>query len=411
MFTKTLFLAEKILAILTVFLLPTQLALHFWPSYAFVFGIRVDYLSPSIYLTDILVFCLVFFWFINDRINFINFFKHYKLKIFLFVLFVFFNLFFSTFFWISFWKWAKVIEMVLFSLYIYFRKDFVEQKNLLTSLFISAGSFSLIGISQFLLGRTTGLFYFLGERTFNSMTPGIALVEIYGRDFIRIYSTFSHPNSLAGFLGGIILLLLYTKDSLRWKRILIILICFIAFFLTFSLSATMSLFVVILLLKTNPLKKLERKIVLTVCTLSLTLSLLLPLVSRTFYTQFNFMGKKYTERIDLAYVSGSMISSHFFQGVGLNNFIINLPKHNGVFTYQWILQPVHNSFLLIFSETGFIGLAVYFLSFLKLLRTKYFLIFLFILITGMVDHYWLTLQQNLLLSSFLVGLSLKRLKM
>ena len=50
---------ERYLVNLFVFLIPTQLALHFWLPGSFVFGIRVDYLAPSIYLTDILFVLIV----------------------------------------------------------------------------------------------------------------------------------------------------------------------------------------------------------------------------------------------------------------------------------------------------------------------------------------------------------------
>ena len=43
-----------------IFLLPTQLAYHFWPNWALVYGIRVDYLAPAVYLTDILVIAICF---------------------------------------------------------------------------------------------------------------------------------------------------------------------------------------------------------------------------------------------------------------------------------------------------------------------------------------------------------------
>ena len=369
MLTKVFQKTEKIIACLLVFLIPTQLALHFWPSYAFVFGIRVDYLAPAVYLTDVLVFCLIIFWYVNDRKIFLLFLKNKRTVILLFFIFIFVNTFFSTNLWISLW------------------------------------------VFQFFLGRTTGLFYFLGERSFDLTTPGIALVEIFGRDYIRAYSTFPHPNSLAGFLGVIILLSIYEKPMLGKKWFLAISIFLLCFLLTYSLSAFVSLVLAILILKIVSQKKMERKIVLFVCTLSLTLSLLLPILTRSFYTHFNFLGKKYTERIDLAYISGNMISSRFLQGVGLNTYIVNVPKFEGIFTYSWILQPVHNIFLLVFSETGFLGLVLYFLFFLKLLRTKHFLIFLFILTTGLFDHYWITLQQNILLYTFVVGLSLKRFKL
>src|SRR5438105_4334390 len=40
---------------LLLFLLPTQLGKHFWPEFSFVQGLRIDYLSPTLYVTDMLV--------------------------------------------------------------------------------------------------------------------------------------------------------------------------------------------------------------------------------------------------------------------------------------------------------------------------------------------------------------------
>ena len=48
-------------SLLLVFL-PTQLGYHFWPDWATVLGRRIDYLSPTIYFTDVLIFCVLFFW-------------------------------------------------------------------------------------------------------------------------------------------------------------------------------------------------------------------------------------------------------------------------------------------------------------------------------------------------------------
>jgi O-antigen ligase len=99
-----------------------------------------------------------------------------------------------------------------------------------------------------------------------------------------------------------------------------------------------------------------------------------------------------------------MIKENFFIGVGLNNFIPNLVRYSGSFINSWELQPVHNIFLLVFSETGVVG----FLAFIVLLfasLTTYHYALISILITGMADHYWLTLQQNMLLFTYVVALS------
>ena len=61
---------EKIALFLFLLAIPTQLGRHFWPEWSRVVGIRVDYLSPTLYLVDM-------FWIIwigsrlrgNDKIK------------------------------------------------------------------------------------------------------------------------------------------------------------------------------------------------------------------------------------------------------------------------------------------------------------------------------------------------------
>lgn len=239
---KALVTLEKSLALLIIFLIPTQLALHFWPSYSFVFGIRVDYLSPSIYLSDVLITSLLFLWTLNDFRVISGAIKKYRRILIIGLVFISINLFISTGILISAYKWLKIIEIAFFGLYVYSRSRFVGKSGITQTLFASAGLFSLIGIYQFFAGRTSGLFYLLGERSFNILTPGIALVKLYGVDFIRAYSTFPHPNSLAGFLGIIIILFFGLKEIKKEKlNYLEILIVGFAFLLTFSLSAVLAL--------------------------------------------------------------------------------------------------------------------------------------------------------------------------
>ena len=51
----------KIFALILLFL-PVNLAKHFVFNFCYVDGILVDYLIPTIYLTDILIWCLLGFW-------------------------------------------------------------------------------------------------------------------------------------------------------------------------------------------------------------------------------------------------------------------------------------------------------------------------------------------------------------
>jgi O-antigen ligase len=118
--------------------------------------------------------------------------------------------------------------------------------------------------------------------------------------------------------------------------------------------------------------------------------------------------------MQLSLGAGAMISQKFLLGEGLNTFVINVPKVKNMGAYLWNLQPVHNIFLLVFSETGLIGLLAFSFLIYKLTReslkpvsTLMVLSLSFILITGLFDHYWLTLQQNMLLMVFVLANSFK----
>src|ERR1035437_8081006 len=52
---------SKLFFYLLILFLPTQLGKHFWPNSSFVYGLRLDYLSPTLYFTDILILLIFVF--------------------------------------------------------------------------------------------------------------------------------------------------------------------------------------------------------------------------------------------------------------------------------------------------------------------------------------------------------------
>jgi len=407
---------EKFLNYALIFLLPTQLALHFWPPTAFVFGVRVDYLAPSIYLTDVLFLTVFVFWikYHNDKL--FGFIKKNKVFLFLFLFIVILNTAFSTSFGPSIYKWIKFTELGLFYFYVRARGDIFNSRTLYATIFYSLIFFSVIGISQFVLGKTLGgPLYLLGERSFRISTPGIALTQILDRNFMRAYSTFSHPNSFAGYLGlGLLTLLFtYSKKELA-RRIWGILIICIAFVLTFSLSAFVGIVfcgILFILLRKKTFNTKSLVLFLTIFTL---ISLAQPLVSNFVLNTIPDLPQSVSQRFDLSSVAGKMISDKFLLGEGLNTFVINEPRIKHFGNYLWTLQPVHNVSLLLFSETGIIGLSFFYLVLIKLSKkatglkgAPFYLSLIFILTSGLFDHYWLTLQQNMFFSVFILANSFR----
>ncbi len=396
---------ERFLVFLLVFLLPTQLAYHFWPPSSFVFGIRVDYLAPAIYLTDLLIVCLFGVWLMRERTKALLVFKKYGAFFLLVSGFILINTFFSVAPAVSIFRWIKILEAIGLFIYLQFESPAIGRDFIYKAIFYSLLFFSLIGISQFILGRTIGGgLYFLGERSFTTATPGIALAQINGRDYLRAYSVFPHPNSLAGYFGASLLLLLtvnyFTKTLIHALGFSIIIICLV---LTFSTSALVSLALVLFLLLVYQKKKVSLNFRRAIFSAAVLFSLALPVIGNGSSVYLKNLGGTITERLNLSVISGKMIGQKFLWGEGLGNFVTDIPKYHDTTPGQWLLQPVHNIFLLAFSETGFFGFLFLCFIFYRSLKTKFFAVFLFIIITGVLDHYWLTLQQNILLLALIFG--------
>lgn len=284
----------------------------------------------------------------------------------------------------------------------------------------------VLGIFQFIhLGSLNGMWYFLGERSFTSTTAGIANATINGQLFLRPYATFPHPNVFAGYLVISLLFFLATALYIQKKHYRIFAICLIAFgtgvlFLTLSRSAivvwmVLGLWGILIGIKDKKLKR----IVGSAGIFGFIIFLLIPVLSGRFLDSAS-----YIESIDLRLLlqeaSLKMIQAHMLLGVGFNNFLVSLPYYIQGHVLFGFLQPVHNIYLLVFAETGIFGL----LGFLGILwlalknsLSKWrvspsFLTFfsslsmLAIIVLGLTDHYFLTIQQGQLLLALVLGLCL-----
>jgi len=394
---------------LLVLFLPTQLAKHFWPELAFLWGIRVDYLSPTIYFSEVLLLSLII-------ANIKNLKKWLRPAYWWLVVFAGLNILLADNPLVSAIKWWKLAELFLLVLIISKTKVNLK-KAVFLPLLISLTVVSLLALAQFLRGATLGgVFYYLGERTFSKTTVGISLLSIFGREFLRPYSTFSHPNSLAGYLlVGTCLLLAFKPKLLRWKRYLpILLLIIIAFVLTASRGAFVAgllLFIIFFLKNWN--STCFRRSVLAIYSLTIMSSLTILFLSNCKLQQIT--NPRINERISLVNIASRVVEEHPVFGVGVNNFLLEIPKRTPSLKTGWLLQPVHNIFLLCLAEAGVVGLVLICCWLLKAIgvgleKNNTFLILavLGIIISGTLDHYWLTLWQNMLLLALTLGLTFRK---
>ena len=377
---------------------------------------RIDYLSPTVYLTDLLIIVVLLLWLKEkwtERKFKKIFFTNWKKKAVFIIGFVFLliNCLWAKNRPAAFYKLAKICEF--FFLGCYLVKEKITLKQISPVLTLAVVFSSLIGLGQFLRQCSlNGIFWWLGERTFSLTTPGIARAIWRDHYFLRPYATFSHPNSLAGFL---LVSLMMIFPFLRKTKLFIpvLFLILITLLLTFSRTVWFAGIIVFLISLFRILNEKQIAFKKMIILAGLFFLPFLLLISSFFkiIPLFFLEEESFLRRRDLVSLTLKIIRQSPFFGVGLNNFLPALSVLINQNENVYWLQPVHNIFLLIAGEAGLIGLfiTVYLLkNFFEKRKINYFLslAFLIVLLTGTTDHYWLTLQQNQILLTLLIGLSL-----
>jgi O-antigen ligase len=413
---------------------------HFWPDFSFVSGIRIDYLSPIIYFTDVLII-LMFSSFVIRKICFENSkfktlipnlnFKFQK-KFFIvgfILLFLSVNIILAQRPLLSFYGFIKLIEFSFLAWYLSKTIRSRLQFEQIALLFALNSIFeSLIAVFQYLnQGSLNGIFYFFGERTFTGTTPGIANADIGGALILRPYATFPHPNVLAGYLlvAMVFVWSFLLRSNARWMQIVgvvSLILSSIALLLTFGRVAILLWILLVLFIFGRMLVRVvgtirARVIAGAFIIVGLAVIGMLPLTHEIAlrFLETSLSDESVTERAELLNSSWKMIQQHSLIGVGLDNFIPALAPLQKPMPLGLYLQPVHNIFVLVLSETGIIGFGLFIwlivltsqrINKLDLgVKNVLFTLFFIVVVTGMFDHYWLTLQQGQLLLTTIFGLS------
>lgn len=414
---------------LLLIFLPVQLGRHFFPDFAFIAGIRSDYLSPTIYLTDLFIVLMLavetvgFFQAKRDSlytrasISFKRNSKQWYFFLTLILYFVFTSLFIATNPQAALYKLLKITEYVYLAYFIIRLKPKLQESIL--SLSVGVYYSTVVAIWQFLSRSSVGgLLWWLGERSFNLSTPGIAKTTISGEDILRPYATFPHPNVLGGFLAVmlpvILAVMIYRRDALTAKLYLYLNLTLVqgllALVFTFSRTAWLvSVFGFGLVFLANPkiILKTERrkKTPLSVFYVILLLSILTPFILPQTVDSFK-------ERASFISTAVEMIKYQPIFGYGLNNFIVHFYEFVLPTAGIYIFQPLHNIYLLIFLETGLWGFIIALILISKIYLRSFksdYLVFIGVvqlLLLGLFDHYLVTLQQGQLLLTVFISLAL-----
>jgi O-antigen ligase len=395
---------KKVLFFLVILFLPTQLGKHFWPEFSYIYSLRIDYLSPTLYFWDLLVLMLITTWALErPRMN-----KSAQILFLFFLLTQSVSLVHSQNIGAGLVRLQQFFLVGVFGLYIASSSFSKIKIPLFLGLLAGVSSESLIGVGQFLKGSSLG-FWLFGERSFSISTPSIANFNFFGKIFLRPYATFSHPNVFAGYLSTALPLLVFLQQHIK-KHIrllnLTLVISFSAGILTFSRISIMALIIEATFIMRRKIKWLL-----------ILLILIFPVIFTRFNSALSFDSLSLIRRGDLAEIAIIQFYQSPIFGSGLNNFINQVSTSSLVSGPSRFLQPVHNIFLLTLSETGILGFVGFMLfigyPLLKLWKkrdlifSKYlFFAWGILIFLGMFDHYFLTLPQGQRIFFLIWGLSM-----
>ncbi len=415
-----------------------------------------EWQAVSLYLTDLLLFALLLFWFFSViRTGQISNFKFLISKQFqnlkpqfqkpdfyliLLIIISAVSIKNSDDLVISWYRWLKLVEFSI--LYWYLSTYALKKFGLFHTFLVIAFSGllqAIVGIIQFSRQSSIGLKYF-GESLINTDLPGIASFYVTGgARVIRAYGTAPHPNVLATFflLSIFAFYFVYLYSRLHsehppfkdwWDKFMLASYCvtLFAFFATFSRTV---IFIWLALFCIRVAIIFSVKHYRAVFGTKVGKVRLRAILIAGFAVIVLFSGLYYEEIISRLTISGEDQSVQLrafytkqalswdinYFGVGIGNFINWMVHKNPSLPFH-AYQPVHNIYLLIYSEIGIFGL-VAFLGFLFFVlkdfvsRTKlkksynFSLLFLFIslIFVGFFDHMFMTLQQGSLIFWITLG--------
>lgn len=380
-----------------IFFLISQLGRHFWPEWSFISGIKIDYLSPTVYFLDLI--WLSIFLEKSKKSDFR--FKHGETWVILGLAIL--NIVLAKRWQLAVYGWLRMGQF--WWTVRYFSQKKKEIKRILVRVipwWIAIETF--LGLAQVVTGGSIGgLYYWLGERRFDYMSLGVARISWFDSQYIRAYGTFSHPNSLAGFI--LVAMMIWNRNAYmrsvltenRLRKWIVNWIGVVGLLIT---GSRMVWFTGSLILFIRSKVKFGWKLV----------GLGLVMMTWAFLaTNMEVVGGWSVSSTDLRWKlfksSLEIFKGNWLFGVGVDNFLVNLPNF---MTDYWWLQPVHNIFMLGLVETGVVGMWMILRRVIKSVDFgKYGWVWLVIILTGMFDHYWLTLPQNVGLLAVVMGLSKK----
>lgn len=374
----------------------------------YVDGIYSNYLVPTISILDLALVLLLLSFFIEKGVKHLYcWLKEYVYLLTILILFLFLQNIFLLNPLTIFGSLRIFMYILTFSIITNWIKCEWQNKyfkSLLILLLLNLLIQGTLGIFQFTRGSSLGL-SFLGESLVANGMQGSSFVTLDEGIYLRAYGTFPHPNVFGGYLvlSFVLAWISSIKLKRKWKYLAysIMLLSFVVSVFTFSrICIVILVFGMFLVL----ISKMRKDRFFTIAT---------PLIFQRFQNLFVSGDTSWEDRKNLLEVGKDILKENWLLGTGVGNFVKHMEGRiprtgNGVL----LLQPVHNMFVLAFSEFGIFGVLIIFSILLKYLIStvnwkeniyvKVFVV-ISILVIGSFDHYLLSLPQGMAISLFLIS--------
>lgn len=244
----------------------------------------------------------------------------------------------------------------------------LTKETILKYLFWGAFFQVLIAVGQYFYQGSVGL-YFLGEPRLGADYFNIAKMDLGGEKILRAYGTFSHSNLFGGYIFVCLSLLIQSIHKQNYlKRSHFLIIFLIGLLISFSRTAWIAFFVFLAMLVLMKAVKVNwKQLILTgvlIIFVLVVFSLDKVIVSRI----MDFSLNAWDERLVFSGIAREIISSNYLLGIGTGTFVLAMPTAVSSALSPWLFQPVHNFFLLVFSEIGIVGLLLWLTVFIVIIK-------------------------------------------
>ncbi len=347
--------------------LPTNLFLVLSEKFAFINGLKIDYLILKLYFSQCLIWVgalsIISAQFnqhpLNHKVSLTK--KPISISIMGFCILLF-SLFSSSQLPISLWFALQVATGFIFLWLLEKHESFVRSKRFFLLIYFSYFVQTLLAIYQFIQQKSLLPYFVFGEPHFD---PYFSLARhlFDGKEKILAYGSTAHPNVLAGIMVIFFLIMFNItladnlKKNLR-KLILAFFVTLLILFITQSVSALLTLIVGLCIItcqhqNTHIIKKKLKTVSALVFAIIIVIS---PLIVNQ-QAQQHVHDTSLTRRNWLNQAAWMMFLEKPLTGVGLNQFVIHLEKFSNSNEIVRFVQPVHHVGLLWLAETGLLGVA------------------------------------------------------